>query len=193
MHRQVKGYFELAQDYHISATLLMTQMPEAPYLYNPICYILRHTLELLLKGLIVQELRKGNKHLVLKDIKVDNNRQMNKTHSIKILWDYYKQLASFHNTNDRRFIDKVLTKADKKDFDSSKYRYPIDRNDKPLNLQPIDIRFDDISTDLAKGIPYVIRHGGKTGTITKGQRLLQDMRDLFDVAELLFEFLENPK
>ena len=58
MHRQVKGYYELAYEYHIAATTLAAYLIEAPYLYNPISYLLRHTTELLLKGLIIKELRK---------------------------------------------------------------------------------------------------------------------------------------
>ena len=43
MHRQVKGYYELAYEYHIAATTLAVCLIEAPYLYNPISYLLRHT------------------------------------------------------------------------------------------------------------------------------------------------------
>ncbi len=196
MHKQIRGYFDLAQDYHIAAVSLWMQIMEAPYLYNPIRYLLRHTIELLLKGLIVMELRKDNKQLVLKDIRLDN-RPMNNTHSLKYLWNHYKQLVVSHNiilnSNDKRFIDKVITKADKKDFNSTKYRYPVDKDDKALNLHPIDIRLDGKAPDLELGVPSIVQCGNKVAILNKGQRSMQDGVDLFEVVELLFQLLENPK
>lgn len=193
MHKQVRCYFDLAQDYQIAAATLWTQIIPASYLYNPTRYLLRHTIELLLKGLIVKELRRDNKQLVLKDIMIDN-RHMNSTHSLLFLWKHFKQLLSSHNitlnSKDKHFIDKMLAKSDKKDLNSTKYRYPVDKNDKALNLQPIKIQFDGTVPDLANGIPSIVQCGNKVGVMNKGQRSMQDVVDLFDVAELLFQLLE---
>lgn len=196
MHRQVKGYFDLAFEYHISALTLWTQIMEAPYLYNPIRFLLRHTIELQLKGLIVIELRKDNKQLVLRDIRI-GTRFMNNIHSLLILWEHYNQLLKSHNiilnTHDRNFINKAIKKADKKDSSSTKYRYPVDKEDKALNLLPVDIQLDDKAPDLGFGVPFIIQCDNNVGILNKGQRLMQDVIDLFDVVELLFELMENPK
>ena len=68
MHKQVKAFYDMAFEYHIAAVTLWTQIVSAPYLYNPISYLLRHTIELQMKGLIVCELRKDNS--LLKPIKI---------------------------------------------------------------------------------------------------------------------------
>ena len=69
MHKQVKAFYDMAFEYHIAAVTLWMQIVSAPYLYNPISYLLRHTIELQLKGLIVCELRKDNSFLKISEIK----------------------------------------------------------------------------------------------------------------------------
>lgn len=55
MNKSVKQFYNLAFDYHMSAVSLWEQIMFEPYIYNPTIYLLRHTAELLLKGLIVRE------------------------------------------------------------------------------------------------------------------------------------------
>lgn len=196
MHKQIRGYFDMAQDYHIAAASLWMQIMDAPYLYNPIRYLLRHTIELLLKGLIVMELRKDDKQLVLKNVRI-GSRPMNNSHSLNGLWEHYKQLASSHNiildSSDKCFIDKVITKADKNDVNSAKYRYSVDKDDKVLNLQPIGIQSGRIAPDLALGVPSIVQCDKKVEILNKGQELMQEGMDLFEVVELLFQLFDNPK
>lgn len=55
MNKSAQRYIDLAFEYHVAAMTLNTQIFDAPYLYNPTGYLLRHTIELLLKGLIIDE------------------------------------------------------------------------------------------------------------------------------------------
>ncbi len=82
LHKQVKAFYDMAFEYHIAAVTLWMQIVSAPYLYNPISYLLRHTIELQLKGLIVCELRKDNSFLKISEIKTPVGK-MNTVHSVK--------------------------------------------------------------------------------------------------------------
>lgn len=194
MNSQVKAYYDLANEYHISATSLWQQIMDTPCLYNPICYLLRHTIELQLKGLIVKELRKDNKKLVLKDIKLDSYK-MNNVHSLLFLWEKYKCLLSSHrvtlNPEITSFVDNAITKIDKKDFSSTKYRYPFDKSEKAIKMFPVDISIDGKAPDLSSGVPTIIQFGSEVGVINKGQKSMMDTSSLFDVSELLFRFMEE--
>ena len=176
MHKQVKAFYDMAFEYHIAAVTLWTQIVSAPYLYNPISYLLRHTIELQLKGLIVCELRKDNSFL-------------------KALWEYYQQLCQEHklqmDDSDRQLCMRVLSKIDKKDFSSTHYRYPFSKKDSTITLEPIKISFDDKAPDLSSGIPSLVIGATKEiGVISKGMRLIRDTEDIFDVVEVLFERYE---
>ena len=184
----------MAFEYHIAAVTLWTQIVSAPYLYNPISYLLRHTIELQLKGLIVCELRKDNSFLKISEIKTPVGK-MNTVHSIKALWEYYQQLCQEHklqmDNSDRQLCMRVLSKIDKKDFSSTRYRYPFSKKDSTITLEPIKISFDDKAPDLSSGIPsLVIGETEEIGVISKGMRLIRDTEDIFDVVEVLFERYE---
>lgn len=196
MHKQVRAFYDLANEYHISATILWRQITESPYLYNPICYLLRHTVELQLKGLIIKELRKDNTQLVISSIKLNNNKMVN-THSLLTLWKHYKMLLTSHSvsldTDKFDYIDTVISKADKKDFSSTRYRYPFDKTDKAINLFPVDIDCNGYAPDLALGIPIIIQFEDKVSIINKGKRLIKETTDLFKVVELLFNLMDGNK
>lgn len=193
MHKQVKAYYEMAYEYHISALTLLNNIFDAPYLYNPIAYLLRHTIELQLKGIIVKELRKDNRRLVIKQIKIDS-RSMNSTHSLLTLWNFCKRVLSAHevhvNESDLQFIDKLISNVDSRDFTSTKYRYPFDKNDKATDLLPVDIDMCGKAPDLAEGIPTIIQHGENVGVINKGQRAMKDTFNLLETVEILFSLIE---
>ena len=194
MNSQVKAYYDLANEYHVSAVFLWQRIMDTPFLYNPVCYLLRHTIELQLKGLIVKELRKDSKKLVLKDIKLDSHK-MNSVHSLLFLWDKYKCLLSSHkavlNPEITSFIDSAINKVDKKDFSSTKYRYPFDKSEKAIKMFPVDISIDGNAPDLSSGVPTIIQFGNEVGVINKGQKSMVDTSCLFDVSALLFSFMEE--
>ena len=67
MNKKVKRFYDLAYDYYLSADILLSQIIDFPYLYNPISYLLRHAIELQLKGLIIYEM--GNRaSLIFNDL-----------------------------------------------------------------------------------------------------------------------------
>ena len=198
MNKKIKRFYDLAFDFHISAVTLWTQITDAPYLYNPISYLLRHTIELQLKGMIISELIKNDKSLQIKDVRLPiSNRLLSTTHSVLVLWESYIILLQDKNATVNSYfkmtVDKSLKKLDKKDFSSTRYRYPFDRNEKEINIESIDIAQGDVAPDLSFGIPYIIESESYDNPkiISKGIRLLQDTSVLFDVVEILFCLLEN--
>ena len=97
------------------------------------------------------------------------------------------------NPDFKKVVDKSMNKLDKKDFTSTRYRYPFDKNDKEINIEPIDINSGDVVPDLSIGIPNIIVNTSYNNVkiISKGARLIQETLVLFDVAEILFHLFEN--
>lgn len=197
MHKQVKPFYDMASEYHIAAAALWINIVDALYLYNPISYLLRHTIELQLKGLIIFELRKNCNSLKIGEIRIpfgQKDLKIDSIHSLMTLWKYYQELYKSHrilvNEDEFRKCESVLSKIDKKDFSSTRYRYPFTKQNRSISLEPIDIRFDDIISDISAGIPVLVTNGQKVGVIKKGSRLIADIQVIFDVVEYLFGLFE---
>lgn len=198
MNKKVKRFYDLAYDYYLSSDILLSQIIDFPYLYNPISYLLRHAIELQLKGLIIYEMIKKDKSLKINDARLPiSNRLLSQTHSTLVLWDSYITLLQNRNAtvnpDFKKVVDKSMNKLDKKDFTSTRYRYPFDKNDKEINIEPIDINSGDVVPDLSIGIPNIIVNTSYNNVkiISKGARLIQETLVLFDVAEILFHLFEN--
>ena len=56
MDKSAQRYIDLAFEYHVAAMTLNTQIFDAPYLYNPTAYLLRHTIELLLNSVYTSDM-----------------------------------------------------------------------------------------------------------------------------------------
>lgn len=189
MGKTQNKYFDLAFEYHVAALSLYTQMFEAPYLYNPTSYLLRHTIELLLKGLIVQELKNRKMKTAINNIKI-GSKKMNAIHSVLILWNHYKDMSTSLTKRQTKTIEIALKKLDKKDFSSTRYRYPYDKSGTPIPIEPVAFDLSGKAPDLELGIPYIIQNTEQVAIIEKGRLLIQDVSLLFDVTEILFELSE---
>lgn len=194
MDKSAQRYIDLAFEYHVAAMTLNSQIFDAPYLYNPTAYLLRHTIELLLKGLIINE-EKRKHHISIKKIKV-GKKNINAQHSLLSLWAHLNKLASpAFEKSDIVLIRSVITKIDKKDFSSTRYRYPYKGSkDKPIKQIPLEsvaISITDLVPDLSEGIPRIAIRANQVGVVSKGGKLLCEMKDLFDIIETLFKFSEE--
>lgn len=190
MGKTTNKYFDLAFEYHVAALTLHSQIIEAPYLYNPISYLLRHTIELLLKGLIVIELKNQKIKVAINEIKIGKNK-MNSIHSVHKLWNHYKDMSDNLTEGQINLIDNALKKLDKKDFSSTRYRYPYSKSGMPIPTEPVIFDMSGKAPDLALGIPYIIQTTEQSAILEKGRVLLQDIPILFDVIEFLFEIGED--
>lgn len=167
----------MANEYHIAAASLWVNIVDSTYLYNPVSFLLRHTIELQLKGLIVSELRKDCNSLKISEIKIPSEKKdlkMDSVHSLKTLWNYFQGLYKSHrilvDEEEFRKCEKALSKINKKDFSSTRYRYPFTKQDVSINLEPIDIRFCDSAPDISTRIPVLATNGEKLSVIKKGSQ-----------------------
>lgn len=188
MNKTADRYFDLAFNYHISAVILYTNLFESPYLYNPTAFLLRHCVELLLKGLIIRETQKARR-IAATRIAI-YNRKLNNIHSPLELWNYFKDIYSL-SEEDMEILDKAIKKLNKKDEISTRYRYPYKKNGRAVPIEPVTFDVSDTFPDLADGIPYIIQTSSETKIITKGSSLLLDMKALFDAVEILFKISEQ--
>ena len=200
MNKVVKQFYDLAFDYHMSASSLWVQIVSKPFIYNPTIYLLRHTTELLLKGLIVNKNLKIDSHADISQIYIqDNNnakKNINSTHSLLCLWNGFKQLNKNHrllplyNARQERFIDSQIKAFDEKDVSSTTYRYPYDKYGKSMIIEPLQIDDSDIAPEIGKRPPKIVKLGDRIYIIKKGFRYINQVQNLFDVVKLLFDFYD---
>ena len=188
MNKTAKKYFDMAYEYHVAALTLYYSLFDASYLYNPTAYMLRHSIELLLKGLIIREEKKERRVAALK-IKI-NGRPLNSIHSLLVLWNYFKSLYSIPEDEILK-LDNAIQKLNKKDFASDRYRYPYKKDGSPISVEPVVIEMADKTPDLEVGIPYIIQSQQDTKLISKGSTLMMDLKTLFEEMEVLFDISEK--
>lgn len=188
MNKTADRYFDMAFEYHISALTLYMSLFESPYLYNPTAFLLRHCVELLLKGLIIRETQKARR-IAATRITI-YNRKLNSIHSPLVLWNHFKDIYSL-SKEDVKILDKAIKKLNKKDEVSTRYRYPYKKNGQAVPTEPVTFDASDVAPDLADGIPYIIQTSTEAKTIINGSSLLLDMKALFEAIEILFNISEQ--
>ena len=197
MNKIVKRYYDLAYNYHLSAIYLWGEIIHAPYIYNPTIFLLRHTAELLLKGLIINENTKLNPMADISLIRIQEKttqRNINSAHSLFYLWNNFKQLNKYNHlipcytSQEEHTIDKVIKFFNDRDSNSTTFRYPFSKQGKPIIIEPIDLNKTGIAPELGAVPPTIIRRGDKVCIVKKGVRYLDQTQKLFDVIELLFQF-----
>lgn len=188
MNKTAKHYFDLAFEYHMAALTLHVNIFESPYLYNPTSFLLRHSMELLLKGLIIRETQK-HKKIAATRVTI-NNRKLNQTHSLLSLWKHFRSLYTL-DKSDTATIERAIMKLDKKDLSSERYRYPYKKGGQPIPTEPVVFDISDIAPDLDDGIPFIIQTLYETKVITKGSTLLIDIKTLLEETQKLFNIAEQ--
>lgn len=122
-----------------------------PSIIYPLMYLERHTLELLLKSIILFSVKKQN---IIEDLKVIINDgsvfDLSITHSLLILINKYIEINAnnflFPNFDEKviKDIRKQLEKFNKIDSKSDFYRYPISKDNRQSKLKIWD-KFDSDS------------------------------------------------
>lgn len=195
MNKSAKRYIDLAYEYQVSALTLYTQILSAPYLYNPTAFLFRHAIELLLKGLIISEAKKTGRIRV--DAIMIGKRKLNETHALGDLWAKYKTIRQ--ETMDsamQSFVDKTIKKFNNRDPFSERFRYPRSKQTKTKDsrnypLEPVLLNYIDKAPDLADGIPFLMLGDGEAVIIEKGPLLLQELNDIVQTTEFLFDLAEE--
>lgn len=197
MQSVVKNFYKLSSHYYSSAQILWAEIFNMPCIYNPTIYLLRHSTELALKGLIVKEFLFLDPYLATKNIEIKNgasSRKLDATHSLLCLWENYKELylnshlVARYDLKQKQIIEKAITFFDKKDFDSTLFRYPYNRKWEPIVIEHLDFDTSGKAPELKSTPPKIIICEGEVATIKKGSRYLQQTQQLFNATELLLSF-----
>lgn len=197
-------FYEMGYHYHISAITLWIKVLDYPDYYNPSLYLLRHAIELLLKGIII-------KQSGMSFVEVSNNvvfyegkkkKKITDIHSIKVLWCKFKELNLnndflYNYTNafsekELNEIDLTIEKYDKVDYNSIYYRYPFKSDGRKTDIEPVRIKKDiNVVNELKKYPQYIIEDGEKISSIsTQSVSNLKKGQELFDVAEAIFKLYD---
>ena len=175
MNKTAQRYFDMAFDYHVAALTLHVNIFEAPYLYNPTAFLLRHSIELLLKGLIIRETQKARR-IAANRITI-GNRKLNQAHSVGTLWNHFKTLYPISEESVVA-LNKAIEKLNKKDIGADRYRYPYKKQGQPIPVEPVVFDISEKAPDLEDGIPFIIQTPTDSKVITKGSVLLMEMQKL---------------
>lgn len=189
MNKTAQKYFDMAFEYHVAALTLHVSIFEAPYLYNPTAFLLRHSIELLLKGLIIRETQKARR-IAANRITI-GNRKLNQTHSVGLLWNHFKTLYPIPEESVVA-LNKAIEKLNKKDIGADRYRYPYKKQGQPIPVEPVVFDISEKAPDLEGGIPFIIQTPTDSKVITKGSVLLIEMKKLIEEMEFLFSLAEEP-
>lgn len=188
MNKTAQKYFDLAYEYHLAALTLYNNLFNASYLYNPTAFNLRHSIELLLKGLIIKETQK-HKKISAQKITIGKCR-LNQAHSLLSLWNHFKMLYPINEESIER-LNKAIQKLNKKDFGAERYRYPYKKNGQSIPVEPVIFDISEKAPDLEQGIPYIIQTPSDIKIVASGAVLLLDLQTLFDEMEILFDLSEQ--
>lgn len=188
MNKTAQRYFDMAFEYHIAALTLHISIFDAPYLYNPTAFLLRHSIELLLKGLIIRETQKSRR-IATNRITI-GSRKLNQIHSLESLWNHFKTLYPI-SEEDVVALNKAIEKLNKKDIGSDRYRYPYKKHGQSIPVEPVVFDISDKAPDLETGIPFIIETPNNSKVITKGSVLLMEMKTLIEEMEILFDISEE--
>lgn len=191
-NNRYRKYVDLAFEYHVAALSLWTSVVESPFLYNPCMFLARHTIELLLKSLIIYE--SGGSTAVKIGIGKEK-RALDNTHNLSLLLDYYVEIMSPHlflATEEVETIGEGIKKFSQIDIDSTKYRYPeAKRSFSSLKLEPIKIE-SFVFPELTKTPPLIVStQTNKIDIITAGTAELRRGKEAFELIEMLFQAVET--
>lgn len=186
-------YIDLAFQYHIAAVSLWNSIFEASYLYNPCMFLARHTVELLIKGLIYRDCENVST-IRIKDDK--RKKTISNSHNLSALWLCYlaeKRSCLFPTQKEFERIGKMIKSITNIDIDSTKYRYPETKNPiSSLKLEPIKIdKNTSASPELSKRVPLLAISADSTNIIKFGKVALKHGYEAFDLIHDLFQLVDN--
>lgn len=197
MDKTVKRFYDLANNYHVAAFTLWVQIVDAPYIYNPTIYLLRHTAELLLKGLIIKETLHINPKFDFNELVIEDGSKkvkLNLCHSLSCLWDNYQSLHTknrlipCYDKSQKSLINKTFRFIDNIDYNSTTFRYPYTKKGKSIVIEPLNLDISGKSIEIGKTPPTIMQFGKTVCVIKKGNRYIQNATLLFETVELLFGF-----
>ena len=149
----------VSYNYYESATLLDEKILTGKN-YNiiyPVVYLLRHSLELIVKSLILQEVDNQKINPSKPEVIYNLNAKkfdISRTHSISVLFDKFVEIQESKVTNGQQLfgydenllkeLSRVINEIDKIDHTSDIYRYPISKSGKKNPIHFADEAEDNL-------------------------------------------------
>ena len=196
----LQDYYNLAFDYHMGAVTLWKDIVPSDHLFSPAVFLLRHSIELLLKSLIINEAVSDSyfdsSHSIVLTLG-GKNRKIDSIHTLMPLWEAYKDLSLSHrlilefSDNEADILGNSFSYWDKKDENSTYYRYPFSKDGYSNKVEPIDIALADVAPSIGRKSPVIISNGSDVRHIKKGEKYLSKVTELFNAAEMLFSKVET--
>lgn len=197
MNKTAKRFCELAQTYEKTAFTLWQQIISEPDTINPTVYLLRHSVELYLKGLIIEKAFNNNLCTEINEIEINGSgRMITSVHSLLNLWNYYKRLSEKYmltpgySPGAQKFIDFEILYWNGKDPRSTSFRYPFEKDDKPIPIKLISLDDSGKVPEIKCAPPRIMAFGPNVFIVKKGYRYLTHTQNLFGVAEILSRLFE---
>ena len=104
------------------------------FLFSPITYLYRHSVELLLKALILKVICNENPETWFSIKFPPSNRKISSIHSVETLFEVCKMKNIFQyqeSDGDIEFdMEQIISRLDSLDFSSTFFRYPYDKEGK---------------------------------------------------------------
>jgi len=195
MKKTTKIFWELACQYNSASVTLWEASPVAKCYYNPCMYLLRHTLELQLKGLILQCSNLDDINLIQIHVSENKNKKITNVHSLDELWLGFKHYIinyppqHLFAEDEMSKIEKVIKFFDKIDHDSTYYRYPISKSGKRTRMYPAKLSEPlDVSSELGTHPPVIFFDKKITCLIQSGKKEIIKAIEAFDAVEMLFGY-----
>lgn len=195
----LQDYYDLACDYYMGAVALWKDIVRSDHLFSPTVFLLRHSLELVLKLLIINEAISGSYFDSLHSIMFfhdGKDRRMDSIHTLMPLWRAYKdfslsrRLILEFSDSEADIIENIFSYWDKIDEHSTYYRYPYSKDGCSNKVEPLDIELADVSPEIGRRATIIISNDSDVTYIKKGERYLSKVIELFEAAKILFSKVE---
>ena len=132
-------------------------------LLTPILYLLRHSVELIIKALILKFVEQSNSDVDVSQFKpcfengVKSSKRLLENHSIGELFSFLRyfdknnRLCSMFDDSELKFANKVVRNINNIDAKSDYFRYPIGKNNKRNKRHFVSMSNDDLAPEINKG------------------------------------------
>ena len=190
------AFFAEGVSYYRSGQIIQNsdeRIGDEDFLFSPITYLFRHSVELLLKSLILKIICNENPDAWFSIKFPPSNRKISSIHSVEMLYEICKSKQLFHSQEgelDFEFdMEQIISRLDSLDFSSTFFRYPYDKEGK-RNKKRLT---EEIDEDLLSSMPcclgaFVYHKGIENFACLHREQLMDTLEDDLGV---LIEYLMN--
>ena len=190
------AFFAEGVSYYRSGQIIQNsdeRIGDEDFLFSPITYLFRHSVELLLKALILKIICNENPDTWFSIKFPPSNRKISSIHSVETLYEICKSKKLFNSQEselDFEFdMEQIISRLNSLDFSSTFFRYPYDKEGK-RNKKRLT---EEIDEDLLSSMPcclgaFVYHKGIENFACLHREQLMDTLEEDLSV---LIEYLMN--